>query len=63
MSAKLRETSADPIVARSLTVALVQAGLAVTLLTDDGTDRPRVVAVVQDADEPIAGSQELNKIK
>ena len=63
MSAKLRETSADPIVARSLTVALVQAGLAVTLLTDDGTDRTRVVAVVQDADEPIAGSQELNKIK
>lgn len=61
MSAKLRETPADPIVARSLAVTLVQAGLAVTLLTHHGTDRARVVAVVQDADEPVAGSQKLSK--
>ena len=59
LATELREASADAVVAGAVAAAVVDADLAVALLAQDGADGEPVVAVVEDADEPLARRQKL----
>ena len=62
LATELREATADAVVAGAVAAAVVDADLAVTLLAQDGADGEPVVAVVEDADEPLARCQKLEAL-